>query len=336
MISSKAPYTTAETLATSAMAAYLRQVESYEAGVIKDKDSENLHQMRVNLRRLRTVMQIFAPSILLPETGNERAIARVARQLGKLRDLDVIIATLKDVYLPDLPKAEISVLKTVLKSLKQKRKRRYQQVKSLLKSKRYRMIKSALQGWIDQPHCNATAHQDIYTILPDLTLPMVSHLWLHPGWLVSIEPMPGRPSLDGCLDAAALDAVIAHHGNLLHSLRKQIKRTRYQLKVVSQLYRDRLTDDLTRLSHLQEILGQLQDSWVIATCLDRMRPQLETQLPTLISRLQFNRCQAWKQWQALQKYYLDPENRANLRAVLMQPELPPNANGGLRPSENLE
>lgn len=311
---------TVVSLAVQSVGTYLKKAESYEKAVLKDRDPEDLHQMRVNLRRLRTVMQVFAPSLLLPSAGSDRAVAKVAGKLGKLRDLDVIADTLQDSYLPDLPKPEKTALTPVFKSLQKKRKKRFRQVKGTLKSDRYRAIKVSLRRWIAQPRCNATAAQAIDAVLPDLTLPMVSHLWLHPGWFIDTEYANGQFSPNARLEPDAIDAAVIGHSDVLHSLRKQVKRVRYQLRAVSRFYGDRLSVELTRLAELQEILGHLQDSLVMADFLHQAFADWETQLPTLESRLLLNRRRAWQAWQALQRYYLDPLHRDAIRQQLMQPE----------------
>ena len=102
-------------LAQGAIAKYLKQIVAYEQPVMADTDPENLHQMRVGLRRLRTAVQVFATGLDLPKGGREPNIAVVGRKLGQLRDLDVIGASLRDRYAPDLPDHEQQHLGTVLR-----------------------------------------------------------------------------------------------------------------------------------------------------------------------------------------------------------------------------
>ena len=62
-------------------------------GMLKGADPEYLHQLRVALRRLRSVFSIFAP--LFPPAVLEPPIAetrRLARTLGEARDWDVFVA----------------------------------------------------------------------------------------------------------------------------------------------------------------------------------------------------------------------------------------------------
>lgn len=311
---------TVGTFATQAVKSYLKRVERYEKSVIGDRDPEDLHQMRVNLRKLRTTMQVFAPGICLPKCGSEPRVAAISRKLGRLRDLDVILATLREKYLPDLPAKERKALKAILNDLAQKRKKLVKQTKSTLKSDRHKALKKGLHQWTAHPSHSNIASLDIDFTLPDLTLPSISHLWLHPGWLVNVKQVGNRLEPEGNSSPTEIDILIGDHGDILHSLRKQIKRVRYQLRLVSKFYGDRLEDDLAKLTALQEALGSLQDSLVMEDFLHQAWANWQIRLPTLKALLAHNRHRAWQQWQGLQKYYLEPQNRNTLRQHLIQPE----------------
>lgn len=71
----------------------LAQLEGNEAGLLLGEEPEFIHQARVAIRRLRSLLRLFAP--LLPDAatdafkGELRAVAQV---LGRCRDLDVFCA----------------------------------------------------------------------------------------------------------------------------------------------------------------------------------------------------------------------------------------------------
>ena len=311
-------------LAAEAIETFLQAAESYETETLRDQDPENLHQMRVNLRRLRTAMQVFSPSIQLPRAGQEARVAQVARRLGTLRDLDVIMATLQDEYRPDLPETERAVLATLFADLEKKRKKAFKQVKRELRGDRYQTLKARLHHWSAKPKCHASAQLTIETVLPDLIQPAVSQLWLQSGWLVSTEPTASGFKPVTPLNTN-IDELVVCHSQPLHSLRKQVKRVRYQLKFVSSCYGDRLNSELARLADLQDVLGTLQDSLIMARVLQTAGPKWQTKLPTLKALLAAQRQRVWQQWQTHQQYYLKPENRAALRQILLQPGTPSTA-----------
>ena len=73
--------------------------------VLDDRDPEPLHQYRVSLRRLRSLLIQFAPALLLPAKVTPSRIALLARATGATRDLDVLGLRLQHDLLPALPKA---------------------------------------------------------------------------------------------------------------------------------------------------------------------------------------------------------------------------------------
>jgi CHAD domain-containing protein len=311
-------------LAQIAITKYLKQGISYEAKVLADTDPEDLHQMRVGLRRLRTALQVFDRAIKLPKPGREPKVAEVARQLGNLRDLDVISEILRQRYGPDLPDPEQRLLVKVLRHLHQQRQKTFKKVKKLLKGKPYRTLVQVLQAWTEEPSYGDLGQLSATMAVPDLIGPLVSQLWLHPGFLVGTKTSRGRLYVETRLSVAATDHLISERGAILHSLRKQVKRVRYQLKLVSDLYDDALDADIERLSDIQETLGNLQDSTVLAEFVTEIIPDARRQMPTLFALLADSRHRAWKQWQTHQAYYLNPTHRQNLRLAVLHPATPQN------------
>ncbi|HEY9737904.1 MAG TPA: CHAD domain-containing protein [Trichocoleus sp.] len=303
-------------LAQAAIAKYLKQAVRYEQAVLADTDPEELHQMRVGMRRLRTAMQVFEPVIKLPKAAREPKVADVARQLGELRDLDVISETLHTQFLPHLPEPEQAALQSALEALGQHRRSVFKQVKQLIQGEKYRQLKKCLKAWGKEPRLSAIAPLPAATAMPDLVLPLISRLWLHPGWLVGTDE---TLQADTQIDAAAADELIAQNSETLHSLRKQIKRVRYQLKLVCDLYDNALDEVLDSLETMQETLGQLQDGAVMAEFLEAVIVNARCNMPTLFERLAEGRHQAWQQWQTLQTTYLDPQQRHHLRQILLTP-----------------
>jgi len=306
-------------LAQGAITKYLKQTVTYEKPVLADTDPENLHQMRVGLRRLRTALQVFAVGVELPKAGREPKVAAIGRQLGELRDLDVIEATLRDRFLPDLPDAEQQHLTTVLTHLDEQRHRSFRAVQKLLDSSRYQQMKQSLKEWTKSPSYSALASLPAEQVVPDLVLPLVSQLWLHPGWLVGTKATRTGLRANTRLDLANTDALIAEQGTLLHSLRKQVKRVRYQLRLISHLYNDALDTDIQRFSDMQDTLGHLQDSHVLEQFVSQHIDEAKAQMPTFFALLADLRHRAWKQWQTHQQYYLKPEHRQQLRLTLLHP-----------------
>ena len=85
---------------------HLEKVIRHEPEVLADKDPEELHQIRVGMRRLRSAVTGFAPVLDLPEAAQNKKIGKISRSLGQLRDLDVLLEALHQQYYPNLPPKE--------------------------------------------------------------------------------------------------------------------------------------------------------------------------------------------------------------------------------------
>jgi CHAD domain-containing protein len=272
------------------------------------------------MRRLRTAVTGFAPALLLPKAAKEEKIAKVARRLGELRDLDVLQDALQNQYLPALPTQEQDTLKKVLGTLEKRRQKSLEQVQTTLKGQSYHKLKQAFQAYIDQPTYGELAEISIYEVLPDLLLPSLSKLFLHPAWLVGVKLEAGEIDVPSALNSEIVVQLLNTHGDILHSLRKQAKRVRYQMELFTDFYGSTYEDYLKDIKEIQSLLGQIQDSFVLAEFLtDALDSEMTEQLPTLAAQLTEARYRAWQEWQPLQERYLNPQTRKDVHQVVLQP-----------------
>lgn len=306
--------------ASLAIDKHLQKVIKHEDGVIKDKHPEDLHQMRVGMRRLRSAITGFAPAILLPKSAQEKKIGKIAHTLGSLRDLDVLREALENQYKPALPSEEQKYLKTALVHLDKQRRRVLKEVKHTLKHEPYKSLKQSLNKWLKQPKYQEIAHMPIQEVLPDLLLPEVSKLFLHPGWLVGTRVQEGKVDIFKELEPEIVAQQLVEQGAVLHSLRKETKRIRYQMEVFSDFYGEAYQVYLEDVKTIQEILGKLQDSVVLSEFLtDALKSKTKKELPTLAEQLAQESYEAWQQWQTLQQRYLNLETRKGFHLVILQP-----------------
>ncbi len=312
-------------LAQAAVRKYFRQAVKYEAAVLADRDPEDLHQMRVGMRRLRTAIHAFGPGLVLPKAAREKRIAAAGRCLGALRDLDVIQANLTERYLGQLPETEQLLMIQVFKRLGKQRRKRYKQVQKLLQGKQYRQLKQGLTDWLAQPSYQLTANLPATAVLPDLALPLVSQLWLHPGWLVGTELDAKGQWVPQDVSGDQLQTLLATEADTVHDLRKQVKRARYQLKLLTDFYPKRVSQAVDDFAEIQETLGEVQDSHVLQAFLAAEVGDVAQELPTLHHRLTEVSQTAWSAWQQLQRPYLVASKRSGLRRALLSPQvqLPP-------------
>lgn len=298
---------------------FQRFVEQEEA-VIKDKDSEPLHQMRVGMRRLRTAVQVFSTAIVLPKAVNNSSIGKIAKSLGETRDLDVLQHELTTHYQPLLQKIERSKFEEVLKHLHQQRDQSFLLLKKTLNGDRYHKLKQSLQGWLEHPAYTPIGDLPVLQILSDLLLPLICQLFLHPGWLVGTTIQAGNVALIPIEHSDELNQQFEQFNALLHSLRKQIKGVRYQAEFFSNFYETSYGQRVEEFKTIQEILGQLQDHVVLRQFLEStLNADLVEVLPTIDQAMQQAQKTFWQQWQPLQQRYLAPDFRQSLRSLLTTP-----------------
>ncbi|RUR76015.1 CHAD domain-containing protein [Chlorogloeopsis fritschii PCC 9212] len=306
--------------AYSAIQKHFKKTLKWETEVKKDKDPEALHQMRVGIRRLRTAVTRFDQALNLPKLVNDKSLGKIARRLGNLRDLDVLKETLENLDQPDLPKKERQSLQTAFDALEKQREKALQDVRTTFKDERYKSIKQSLQDWLDEPSYQPLASLPMQEVLPDLLLPEISSFLLHPGWLVGTQVEHLGVIISQDWEAETIEHELTTNGKLLHSLRKQTKRLRYQMELFSDLYGESYTNYVAQVKGIQDILGGMQDSVVLSEWLvDVFKCELHTQLPTLANILAQNRYQMWQQWQPLQEQYLKTETKQELRLTILQP-----------------
>jgi len=242
-----------------------------EAGVRRGDDPEAIHQMRVALRRIRAAMTGFEAVLDLPRVT--RKVGMISRVLGQARDGDVMLARLEQDYLPGLPPAEQAVLRDFIRGLRRQRQDVQREVVALLNSATYQRVKEAWGKWLDHPRWQSLGDCPVAETVPHLLAIAWGELALHPGWRVT------TPEADP---------------ELLHDLRKAIKRTRYLWEFADNSLAMGLSEPLGLLREAQEVLGHLQDGFVLAS-------QMGNACPTLQERLTREREEHWQTWQNLRR-----------------------------------
>ncbi len=239
------PGMTAELAARDILRECLSQVAANVEATLATEEPEGPHQLRVGLRRMRTALALFRPAIGGPEATRLAAEARwLGREVGALRDLDVVLAALS---LPrhGLPDGPGDGAATLLAALEHRRGQARQRVAGVLGS--------AQAGGF----------------LIDMACFVETRGWLAPRDLGQTERL-GQPV--GRLARAALrkrwHAVEKRAGALpagdfaaAHELRKRIKTLRYAWEFLSELHLKSGSHKLRlALKRLQDRLGALPDA----------------------------------------------------------------------------
>ena len=307
---------------------HFKKSTKYEAAVLEDHDPEPLHQMRVGMRRLRTALLIFAPAINLPEAASRQQIIAIAKRLGRVRDLDVMQIWFQR-YLENaaVPPAETRQMEQILISLHQRRDKQFSRMQKLLAGQHYHQCVESFQTWLHQPTYRPIATLPILDVLPDLLLPLISRLLLHPGWLVGTTVENGKCHASVVVSPELLGNYLEHEGAAVHDLRKQIKGVRYQTEFFVEFYDETFRAQTRDFRDLQDILGEIQDGIVLSEFLaGELGDYWQNMVPTLVNYLQQQRYQLWQQWQTKKKKYLDMGFRQGLRQQMLMPTTPHSEN----------
>jgi CHAD domain-containing protein len=278
--------------------------------------------MRVGMRRLRSDRLAFDRVVAWPSGVDDRAIAKLGRTLGELRDLDVLSACLRDRYRPqlmdatDATHAECQRFDAAIAKLQRQRKPALRRVRHLFQTKPYRKVVRRLNQWIVQPHYQTLANQPIDLVAADLLLPPIATLLLHPAWDYDLDPAMTQDD-----QRAVVDTFFDAHGKQLHSLRKQAKRVRYLLETFAEHYPAmsvyHTSVDMVR--QIQIVLGDFQDNCVLVKFAHRYLTDQSgfIALPTFDRILAQQRQTLLSEWRSLRAQFLDPAVRDRLRRSVL-------------------
>ena len=292
------PLTTLGGYAHQVVQQYCQHLLKLEKKVLADRDPENLHEMRVNARRLWAALQVFGRALWLPKTASQERLQTLIRALGKLRDLDVQIAELKQTYVPRLQDWEQTSLKKVIKALRKARPQAFAKAKTALGSSQYQNWQQTWQTWLAEPMYTSIAQQPLPDCLPYLLSPLLSELLLHPGWMIAINNLSDANS------------------PILHDLRKACKHVRYQTEFFLDFYDEAFGTWVKEVKSLQDSLGKLHDSQVLLDLLGKTLPK-GTTLPGLQAIIQAEQMVAMADWERLRHQYLNPKFRSHLFSLLV-------------------
>jgi CHAD domain-containing protein len=225
------------------LARQLDTILSRDPGVRLGGESEDLHQMRVATRRMRSMLRIARP-LLKPEWEKplRDKLGWLGRQLGGARDLDVQIAYFKTQF----AKADASrraAFERFIANLEQKRRKIQQKLVRQLRRPRYVTLINRLMNAVREP---ATTTRDIS--LPELAQKAFKKL---------------RKAVKALDDTASNRA--------WHFVRITAKRARYAAEL-SELCSGRTTTRfIEKMKSIQDQLGDIQDACVAEDHLRRFR-----------------------------------------------------------------
>jgi CHAD domain-containing protein len=253
---------------------------------------------------------------------DEKKVGKIATVLGNLRDLDVLGETLSTVYLPELSENEQKKLEKLFINIQKKRKVIAKVTQEILHKNIYQSFKKDLDDWLEKPVYTAIAALPIGHILPDLLSPQISAFLSHPGWVVGSNLHQTENIIDFNVPAKRLEDLSHQEEMILHSLRKETKRTRYLMELLITFYEENYQEMLKKIKQMQEVLGEIQDGFVLRQVLGQVYGHdLPKILPIMTQKIQEHRLQNGLEWETLRQFFLFPANRIQLRLSIQSPRL---------------
>lgn len=234
------PDATAFDVANALIVACLRSLRTHEAGIIADHDTEFLHDYRVQLRKIRSVLSLFKGVYDEGQTAEFKArFSALAQPTGPLRDLDVYLLK-KHEYHALLPESLHGGLDALFDRLTRKRAAEKIKLVRHLRSSSYKAEISALQkcfSGADQLGRGSNSGQPAHDYADE-------RIW---GQYRKLRRA-----------AAAIRPETPD--DVIHELRIHCKKLRYLMEFFAPLYRGpSFARTLKRLKGLQEHLGHFND-----------------------------------------------------------------------------
>ena len=248
------PHSPAKESARAIIEAHIEVARMNEPGVIADRDTEFLHDYRVALRKVRSVLSLFKG--VYSEKDTERmktAVADVMKSTNRMRDLDVFLLNRK-VYLNQVPETARPGLELVFEKVSRERELAFTEVVKVLQSKAYKQKFSRLTA-----HFSAKSRLRNGLHAREPSLEMACRLILARFHKV-------------CKTARKID-----HGTddeVVHRLRIHCKKLRYLMEFFSPLFSDSDIKPLIKaLKGLQDRLGNFNDYSVQQLFIRELLPQ---------------------------------------------------------------
>jgi CHAD domain-containing protein len=239
----KARHDSIRNVLAQAWSAHLVALEQHLPGARAGKDSEELHQFRVALRKTRALLKLFRGT--LPQAyGFKEDFKWLAGATGAVRDLDVLTARARhSAATLGVTAAHVA---PIIKELRSERVAAQKQLGATLRGSRARDLLESWRQFLD-------------------TLPARADLSLAadvPAW-TAINPLIIKQSRRLLQEGLAIDSSTDPHN--LHELRIRGKRLRYLLDSFNALVEQHDVDPLAKkLRRLQTVLGEHQDASVAA------------------------------------------------------------------------
>jgi len=230
----------------------------HEAGSRTGEDPEEVHDMRVSTRRMRSTLRLLAsyykPKAIQPYLKDLR---RLAHLLGEVRDLDVMIGDLT-AYQQSLDAEQSAAFQPVIDALNEQRTKARQDLIRRLDKGGYERFVNDFSAFV------TTAGKGAYPVdVEDIRPFQVRHLLPE----LIYQHLSAVRAYDSALDNADLDT--------LHALRIEFKRLRYAVSIFSDVLGGSGSSFIDGLKAIQDHLGRIIDIRVAKDRLTELTEQFD-------------------------------------------------------------
>ncbi len=215
----------------------LEHLLANQPAALRGDEVEGVHQMRVAVRRMRSLLVLFKPRLERRATERfEDELRRLGDVLGRARDWDVFLdGTLPAASAEGVP---VDVVEALQDAAADRRHAAHQDAKKAIAEPGFARFVLALRIW-SQPGAGAIeakyADRRLAKVAPDLLDRLERKL------------------------AKRLDEADPDDAPSLHAVRKSAKKLRYGIEYFEGVYGDGARDYLKRCNRLQKRLGMLND-----------------------------------------------------------------------------
>ncbi|MEB3366021.1 CHAD domain-containing protein [Saccharopolyspora mangrovi] len=245
--------------------ARLRALLAHEAGTRVGEDPEELHQMRVSVRRMRAMLRSARPFLIREESEPLRAeLGWLGRALGPVRDLDVLLERLRSEF-TGLNESERNAAERLISGLDAEYLQARGEMLAALDGDRYWNLLDRL-AWATRELSGRDSDVDAESQLRRLVRRQFGKLHK------AVERLPDEPA-----DAQ------------LHALRIDGKRVRYTAELAEPLLGAPVKRLIKATKGFQDVLGEHQDACVaeerLRALLDAVGPRPEVEIAFAAGRL---------------------------------------------------
>ncbi len=215
---------------------------SHEAGSRAGADIEDVHDMRVATRRMRSAFRLlkvyYKPSVV---ESFRRRLGKIAQALGDIRDLDVMIDDLKR-HQMTLDPDQQAALQDAIDALDQRRAKARRAFVKLVAGRQYAKFIDVFGAFLTTPEMGAKANKSSGVVAYQVrhVVPVILH-----SHLAAVR------AYDTALDGADFAT--------LHGLRIEFKRLRYAVSFFTDVLGASVNDFIGELKTIQDHLGRLND-----------------------------------------------------------------------------